>query len=55
MNKSEMAAYLANLQSIMTFHDGSGTTKNAFIVGEYIRVHSDLVKQLEKDNEAGSK
>lgn len=51
MNKQELVAHLANLTFIMDVHERLGTTKNKFLVAEFMGRQEELHTILEKEQE----
>ena len=47
--KEELASYLANLISIMDFHEDLGTTKSQTLVDEFNRTYHQLNKEIERE------
>lgn len=49
MDKIGLVSHLANLITIMDYHEMLGTTKNAALVTEFKTGHAKLVELLEKE------
>lgn len=51
MTKVDLVAYLANITFIMDHHERLGTTKNKFLIAEFMARQGELHTMLQKEQE----